>query len=321
MNMMERLDPELVAPLENLMTATGGGFDLHRLAATRTMVDAMVATVKAEVPPIQGVDSEDRTVPGPAGAPEVAVRIYRPAESHGALPVLVWMHGGGWVLGGLELDDLMIRQLVKDVQIGVVAVEYRLAPEHPYPAAIEDCYAVLEWLAGGGARQGLDAGRIAVGGASAGGGLAAGLALLARDRGRIGLCFQMLIYPAIDDRSLAPVGPATPENLLWSRENMLMSWQAYLENRQGSGGVPDYAAAARATDLSGLPPAYVAVGGLDMFMADNLDYAQRLTAAGVETELHVYPGAFHAFDAFAPMARVSQRFVRDRDDALRRAFG
>jgi acetyl esterase/lipase len=320
MNMMERLDPELVTPLENLMAATGGGFDLQRLAETRAMVDGMVAAVKAQVPPIPGVEAEDRKVPGPAGAPEVAVRIYRPAQANEALPVLVWMHGGGWVLGGLELDDLMLRQLVKDVQVAVVAVDYRLAPEHPYPAALEDSYAVLEWLAGGAAQHRLDAARVAVGGASAGGGLAAGLALLARDRGRNQPCFQLLIYPAINDRNVAQAGPDTPENLFWSRENTLMSWQAYLANRQATDGVPAYAAPLRATDLAGLPPAFIAVGGLDMFLPDHLAYAERLTAAGSAAELHVYPGAFHAFDAFAPMARVSQRFVRDRDDALRRAF-
>jgi acetyl esterase/lipase/alkylation response protein AidB-like acyl-CoA dehydrogenase len=320
MDMKQRLDPELVQPLDNLMAATGGGFNLHDLAATRAMVDAMVASVKAQVPPIGGVVTEDVKVPGGAGAPAVAVRIYRPAGRTDALPVLVWMHGGGWMLGGIELDDLMARQLAKDVRCAVVSVEYRLAPEHPYPAALEDCYAVVEWLAGSGALRGLDRQRIAVGGGSAGGNLAAGLALLARDRGKVDLHFQLLIYPAVNDRNVAQVSEGVAENLFWSRENTLLSWRAYLANGQGRADVPIYAAPARARDLAGLPPAYIAIGGIDMFLADNLDYAERLTAAGVSTELHVYPGAFHAFDAFAPMARVAQQFVNDRNAALQRAL-
>jgi acetyl esterase/lipase len=320
MDPKQRLDPELVAPLEGLMTATSGGFNLHTLSQTRAMVDAMVAGVKAQVPPIAGVTSTDLKVPGPKGAPAVAVRVYRPAEARAELPVLVWMHAGGWVLGGIELDDLMARQLAKDVGCAIVSVEYRLAPEHAYPAAVEDCYAVLKWVASEGKKHGIDARRIGVGGASAGGNLAAGVALLARDRGEVRLRFQMLIYPPLDDRNLAQVGPTVPENLFWSRENMLIGWRSYLEHRQATADVAIYAAPTRARDLAGLPPAYIAVGGLDMFLDENLDYARRLTAAGVNTEVHVYPGAFHAFDAFAPMARVAQRFVADRNGALMRAF-
>jgi acetyl esterase/lipase len=320
MDPKQRLDPELVAPLEGVMSATGGGFNLHDLGGMRAMIAAMIAGGKAQAPVIAGVEASDLKVPGPKGAPAVAVRLYRPAEVRDAPPVLVWMHPGGWVLGSLELDDLMAREVVKNVRCAVVSVEYRLAPEHPYPAALEDCYAVLKWVAAEGKKHGIDARRIAVGGSSAGANLAAGLALLARDRGEVPLSFQMLIYPALDDRNLAQVGPNVPENLFWSRENMLMSWQAYLENRQATADVPIYAAPTRARDLSRLPRAFVAVGGLDMFLDECLDYATRLTAAGVDTEVHVYPGAFHAFDAFAPLARVTQRFVADRNGALMRAF-
>jgi acetyl esterase/lipase len=320
MDPRQRLDPELVAPLEGVMSATGGGFNLHALSQTRAMVDAMVAGVKAQVPPIAGVAATDLAAPGPKGAPPVKVRLYRPADARDGLPVIVWMHGGGWVLGGIELDDLMARQLAKDVRCAVVSVEYRLAPEHPYPAALEDCYAVVQWLAVEGAKHGIDTRRIAVGGGSAGGNLAAGVALLARDRGAPRLTFQVLIYPALDDRNLEQVGAGVAENLFWSRENMLLSWRAYLQDRQGTADVPIYAAPKRARELAGLPPAYIAVGGLDMFLDENLDYAARLTAAGVNTEVHVYAGAFHAFDAFAPLARVAQRFVADRNNALTQAF-
>jgi acetyl esterase/lipase len=320
MDPKQRLDPELVAPLEGFLAATGGGFNLHDLAGMRAMVAAMVAGAKAQAPSIPGVEAIDLKAPGPKGAPPVGVRFYRPKDARDALPVVVWMHPGGWVLGSLELEDLMAREVVKNVRCAVISVEYRLAPEHPYPAALEDCYAVVKWVATDGKKNGIDARAIAVGGSSAGANLAAGVALLARDRGEVPLRFQMLIYPALNDRNIAQVGPDVAENLFWSRENMLMSWQAYLENRHATADVPIYAAPARARDLRGLPPAFIAVGGLDMFLDECLDYGARLTAAGVNTEVHVYPGAFHAFDAFAPLARVTQRFSADRNGALMRAF-
>jgi acetyl esterase/lipase len=314
------LDPELVEPLEGLMAATGGGFNLRDIPATRAMVAGMVEAVKAEVPPIEGVATQDLVATMPGAEPEVPVRVYRPTGLSGALPALLWMHPGGYVIGSIELDDLMARQLAKDVGCIVVSVEYRLAPEHPFPAPLEDCYTALQWLGANAAKLHVDADRIAVGGASAGGGLAAGLALLARDRKGVKPCLQLLIYPAINDYNVEQVSETTPENLFWSRENSLIGWQEYLGNRQGSVGVSPYAAAFRATDLSGLPPAYLAVGALDMFVSDCLHYTERLIAAYVPTSLHVYPGAFHAFDAFAPMAQVSQRFVADRNAALQRAF-
>jgi acetyl esterase/lipase len=214
----------------------------------------------------------------------------------------------------------MARQLAKDVQCAVVCVEYRLAPEHPYPAALEDCYAVTKWLAQEGRTRGIDPARVAVGGGSAGGGLAAGLALLARDRGEVRLRYQLLVYPAINDRNIAQVGEGLPENPFWSRENVLRSWRAYLAKLEGSDAVPIYAAPARARDLSGLAPAFIAAAGVDVFRPDALDYAERLTAAGVDVELHLYPGAFHAFDAFAPMSRLAQQYVADRNRALRQAL-
>lgn len=318
MDLRTQLDPELAEPLANIEAATGGGFNLRDIPATRAMVAAMVAAVKAEAPPIDGVTTEDARAPRADG--EVAVRIYRPSSGRAPLPTLLWMHPGGYVIGSIELDDLMARQLAKDVQCAVVSVEYRLAPEHPFPLPLEDCFAVLEWLSKKGATAGLDPTRIAVGGASAGGGLAAGLALLARDRGGPQPCFQLLIYPAINDRNIEQVSARVPENLFWSRENTLIGWRAYLSGKQASADVPPPAAALRAKDLSGLPAAYIAIGALDMFVPDCLAYAQRLIDAGVATELRLYPGAFHAFDAFAPMAQVSQSFVADRNAALRRAF-
>jgi acetyl esterase/lipase len=167
----------------------------------------------------------------------------------------------------------------------------------------------------------VDASRVAVGGSSAGGNLAAAVALMTRDRGDKAPVFQLLIYPALDDGNVEQASAAAPDTLFWTRENALQAWSAYLGRKPGSAGVEPYAAPIRAADLAGLPPAYVAVGEIDLFLNEDVEYARRLIAAGVPTELHVYPGAYHAFDVFTPMGRVSQRFVADRDAALKRALG
>lgn len=319
MDMKPRLDPELAAPLDEVLGAMGGGLNLNDIPATRAMVGGMIAAIKAEAPKIEGVEIEDRRVPGFDGGPDVTVRVYRPAGHAGALPALLWMHAGGWVLGDLELEDLMVARLAKDVQCVVASVDYRLAPEHPYPAALHDTYAALRWLMDGGDAS-VDTARVAVGGSSAGGNLAAGVTLFARDRGDALPAFQLLIYPALDDSNVEQAGDGVPDTLFWTRANALTAWTSYLGRRPGGDGIEPYAAPIRAADLSGLPPAYVAVGEIDLFVRENIEYAARLIDAGVKTELHVYPGAYHAFDVFTPMGWVSQRFVADRDAALKRAF-
>jgi acetyl esterase/lipase len=236
------------------------------------------------------------------------------------LPALLWIHGGGYVLGNVEQDDLFAQRIALAVECVVVSVDYRLAPEHPFPAPLEDCYAALSWLAGHADELGVDPARIAIGGASAGGGLAAGLALLARDRAAVKVALQLLIYPMIDDRNVAPASAALPDTLLWTRENNLIGWRSYLGREPGGEGVSAYAAAFRATALEGLPPAYIAVGELDLFLHENIEYAQRLLRAGVATDLHVYPGAFHGFEGLAPGTDVARRLIADRDHVLKRAL-
>lgn len=320
MSMHDRLDPELAQPLQDFLAATGGGIALDDIPAMRATLRQLNDIMKTLVPPVEGVVSEDRQVPGPEGAPDVPVRIYQPVERSPQLPALLWIHGGGYVLGDIEGDDLRARQFAKDLDCVVVSVEYRLAPEHPFPAPIEDCYAALRWLAATAGELGVDRSRIAIGGASAGGGLAAGLALLARDRGEVPLAFQLLIYPMIDDRNVAPAGEQYPDTLIWSRANNIVGWRSYLGQDGGGDDVSPYAAAFRATDLAGLPPAYVPVGDIDLFIDEDILYAQRLIQAGVPTELHVYPGGFHGFDALAPATGIAQRFNADLNQALRRAF-
>jgi acetyl esterase/lipase len=316
----EHIDPELVAAYEEMLDLFGGPLDLDDIPAIRTRLDAAYASLDMPVPVIDGVSTTDQLVPGPAGAPDVAIRIFQPSARSSTLPALLWIHGGGYVLGEMAQEDVFAKQLVTSVECVVVTVEYRLAPEHPFPAPLEDCYAALAWLAGHTSELHVDPARIAIGGGSAGAGLAAGLALLARDRGEVPLAFQLLIYPMLDDRNIAPAGDERSDTLVWSRASNFYGWQAYLGRTPGTDDVSPYAAAARAADLAGLPPAYVMVGALDLFLDEDIAYAQRLMAAGVPTELHVYPGAYHGFDSFAPDAAVSRRFAAERDEILRRAL-
>jgi acetyl esterase/lipase len=200
-----------------------------------------------------------------------------------------------------------------------VSIEYRLAPEHPYPAPLDDCYVGLLWTFAHADELGVDTTRVAIGGASAGAGLAAGLGLLARDRGEVQLAYQLLIYPMIDDRNVSASSHIVKAPI-WSREANLLGWHAYLGHEPGGADEPIYAAPARAEDLSGLPPTFIGVGTLDVFRDEDIHYALRLLAAGVPTELHVYPGAPHGFELMVPHAAVSRQAGRDIDDALGRAL-
>ena len=241
----------------------------------------------------------------------VGVRLYRPAGVQTPGPALLWIHGGGYVIGSAAQDDVLCRRFASTLGVTVASVEYRLAPQHPYPAGLEDCYAALSWLAG---LPAVDPGRVAIGGASAGGGLAAALALLARDRGEIPLVAQLLVYPMLDDRS---VGAELdhPGHRLWTHESNSFGWSAYL-----GGADPDVAVPARHQDLSGLPAAWVGVGTLDLFHDEDLAYAQRLRGAGVPCDVEVVEGAFHGFDGIAAKTPVARSFFDSQCATLRRAF-
>lgn len=312
----DRMDPELAAPFEAWRGAMKGGIDLDNIPATRKLMDQLYAAAQ-KPPPVEGVTIEDRKAPGMNGAPDVMVRLYRPAAS-GPVPGLLWIHGGGYVLGAVEKDDAICAKLAKTAGCTIASVEYRLSPEVPFPGPLEDCYAALKWFAASAESLKVDSSRIAISGASAGGGLAAGLALLARDLGEVDVKAQFLIYPMIDDRNVTPVGAGYPECHVWTRENNRMGWKCYLGREPGSHGVSPYAAAARAKDLARLPPTYIAVGDIDLFVEEDIDYARRLLEAGVPTELHVYPGAWHGFNGMAPNAAITKRFLGDRDEAVKR---
>lgn len=267
-----------------------------------------------------GVTVEDVRVPGPKGAPEVRVRLYRPESLARPAPALLWIHGGGLIMGAPEQDELGSAAYARELGITVAAVQYRLAPEHPFPAALEDCYAALQWLHAHAERLGLQPDRIAVGGASAGGGLAAALAQVAHDRQQVTPAFQLLVYPMLDDRSALDSSPASPRHHVWNRDSNRFGWTAYHQRELGAADIPPYAIPARREELKGLPPAWVGVGSLDLFLDEDRTYALRLKDAGVECTLEIVPGAYHGFDVLVPRAEVVRRFRAGQVDALRGAL-
>jgi acetyl esterase/lipase len=230
------------------------------------------------------------------------------------------MHGGGFVLGDADSDKDLPALLSAETGAVVVSVDYRLAPENPYPAPIEDCYAALVWVAGNAAELEIDPDHIGIGGVSAGGGLAAGVALLARDRGGPALCFQLLDIPEIDDRLQTSSMQQFVDTPLWNLPNAIESWRHYLGPQVAGGEVSPYAAPARAADLRGLPPAFISACEFDPLRDEGIAYAQQLVQHGVATELHLYPGTFHGSGGLVPTAQVSRRMRSDLIDATRRGL-
>ncbi len=311
------VDPELLdaldaSPVEELILA--------RLPEIRAQRAAEFARSQATLPAFPEIDVREEHIPGPPAAPDVRVLVYLPRQGPRPLGCLVWIHGGGYVLGSADADELQVKTIVSQVGCALVSVDYRLAPEAPFPAPVEDCYAALAWVNQHASELGVDPHRIAIGGASAGGGLAAALALLARDRGEFVVTFQLLLVPMLDDRTVSASDPHPyTGEFTWTRARNLFGWSALLGQAPGGADVSPYASPARATSLEGLPAAYLATGALDLFLEEDMEYARRLTRAGVSTELHVYPGAFHGFGR-AASARVSRAYQRDFLQALGRAL-
>lgn len=246
-------------------------------------------------------------VPGPEGAPEVSLLVARPAGLAAGAPVVYHVHGGGMISGSNRAGlDVILREWAEPLELVVVSVAYRLAPEHPYPAGVEDCYAGLRWVAEHAADIGGDPARVVVAGGSAGGGLAAALALMTRDRGGPGIVGQLAMCPMLDDRNDTPSARQLAGRGLWDRQANGVGWAALLGTACGTAEVPAYAAPARATDLSGLAPAFIDAGAAETFRDEAVSYATRIWQAGGDAELHIWPGGFHGFDQLAPDAAVSR---------------
>jgi triacylglycerol lipase len=310
MTSLPLVDPELRPLLDAWPTIT---------LTTETLAELRGRTLPLPPAPDSGVDVEEREVPGPAGAPAIRLHIYRPRGAAGPLGCIYHIHGGGYVGGKAGELAFVHRPLAGALGCVIVSVDYRLAPETVFPGAIEDCYAGLAWTIAHADDLGIDPARVGVMGESAGGGLAAALALMVRDRGEYRLAFQHLTYPMIDDRTCTrPAHPVAGE-FIWTPANNRFGWAALLGCEPGSEGVSPYAAAARAEDLAGLPPTFIMTGTLDLFVDEDIEYARRLIAAGVPTELHIHPGGFHGFDAL-PGPGVANRAQAQRLDALARGL-
>ena len=308
------IDPELTGVLELLPQ-----IDLTDPVAARAGFAELVAGMRSDIAGIESLDIEDRLVPGWEGDPDVGVRIYRPQSPPGPVPGVLMIHGGGFIIGSVESEHAGAAATAIQTGAVVVSVEYRLAPEHPFPAGVHDCYAALVFLAGAAGELGVDTARLALLGASAGGGLAAATALLARDLGGPPLCFQMLHIPELDDRLETPSMRTFVDSPLWNRPLAVLSWEAYLGPGADRADVSPYAAPGRATDLSGLPPAYISTAENDPLRDEGILYALGLLQAGVSVELHQFPGTFHGSTLVASAA-VTQRAQRESATVLRRAL-
>ena len=273
------------------------------------------------VPPTpDDVVIEEVRAPATDASPAVSLRVYRPkaaAPATAPRPALFWIHGGGFIGGSPEQDERTSIAFVQELGITVVALRYRLSPDHAAPAALHDAYAGLRWLFDHAAELGVDSGRIAVGGASAGAGLAAGLVLYSHDLGEVAPAFQLLVYPMLDDRTVTRTDLDTRHVRVWTAGSNRFAWTSYLGQEPGGADVSHYAAPARREDLAGLPPAWIGVGTLDLFHDEDVRYAERLTEAGVPCELFLVDGAFHGFDALFRRAGVTDEFWREQARALR----
>jgi acetyl esterase/lipase len=253
-------------------------------------------------------------------AGNVKALIISPPPDGRKRPTLLWIHGGGYIIGSPKQDLALCARYAQRLDLVIVAVDYRLAPEHPYPTPLDDCFSAFEFIHREASSLGIDPARIVIGGASAGGGLAASLTLLIHDRRRPAPALQLLVYPMLDDRTISP-SVERRFHRLWNRRSNEFGWRSYLGKTPGGPDVPDHAAPARREDLSGLPPAWIGVGTLDLFHDEDLVYAARLRDAGISTTVEIVPGAFHGFDAVMPAKPVAKHFFESQVSAIEQQVG
>ena len=299
-------DPECATVLEAMAEFLPPALTPEMIPLLRQPNPALPAPTDEELARDGAFTVETRQVPGPEGAPDVSLLICRPTSVAGPVPVVYHTHGGGMIIGDSRTGMLEMLDWAQELGLAVVSVDYRLAPETPHPGPVEDCYAGLVWTAEHAEELGIDAGRIVLAGASAGGGLAAALALMARDRSGPAIAGQVLIYPMLDDRNDTVSSRQMAGRGVWDRTANETGWTALLGDARGGPDVSPYAAPARATDLSGLPPTFIDVASAETFRDEDVAYATRIWQAGGVAELHVWPGGYHGFDNFAPHARISQ---------------
>ena len=303
------LHPELHHPL----------LRLRHPAFTRTLVSVMRRVTRA-VPDPTDVEFERRDIAGPAGSPDVPVLLYRPLGGQRNTAALLYIHGGGFISSSAQDYHQQCARFANELGLLVVNVEYRLAPEAPFPAALEDAYAALKWTHDQAGALGIDPQRIAVAGDSAGAGLAAGTAQLAHYRAEVPLAFQLMLYPMLDDRTVFRKDHQGRGEFVWTPGSNLLGWSSYLGRPPTMDHAPEYAAPARRPDLRGLAPAWIGVGTLDLFYLEDQEYARRLNEAGVPCEFFEVEGGYHASEVFAPGASVSGAFLDRSLEALRRGL-
>ena len=308
------VDPELLAAVKGQVLGTLSDEIVAK-------AQRQIASISAVLPSVPGVHISRRSIPGPTGAPDVSIVIADTAPEQKNKPVLLHIHGGGYVLGAAVAFLPGVLLYSKPTGCVVVSVDYRLAPQTKFPGSLNDNYAALTWVYHHADELGADRKRIAIAGESAGGGHAAALAIHARDRAEVPVIFQLLIYPMLDDRtgSTRAVPPPIGQ-IAWGAANNKYGWTSLLGVPAGSAKVPYGAVPARIQNLTGLPPAFIGVGAIDLFVDEDVEYARRLIDAAVPTELLVVPGAYHAFDLSVPDARASRVFRELITAALQRAF-
>jgi acetyl esterase/lipase len=314
-------DPELAAALAYFGETLPPAITLDMIPTLRQAGIGIAAPTNEELRRDGAFEVTEHSVPGPAGAPDVSLLICRPTAAQALTAAVYHTHGGGMILGDNRTGLPELLDWAQPLGLAVVSVEYRLAPETPHPGPVEDCYAGLVWTAEHAGDLNVDAERIIIVGASAGGGLAAAVALMARDRGGPGLLAQMLLCPMLDDRNDTPSAFQMAGLGVWDRTANETGWTALLGADRGGPDVSPYAAPARAGDLSGLPPAFIDVGSAETFRDEDVLYASRIWQAGGQAELHVWPGGFHGFDGLAPQAAISHEARAARVRWLHRLLG
>lgn len=314
------LDPELLPFKER-----GAVFDIwDDIPAGRKLIESALAEMLAPYPVRIDVPFEDIVLDGSDNPSGLKVRLYRPVNCESSAPVMLWLHGGGYIMGSLDMDVGFLQHLANAVACVIVSVDYRLAPEHPFPSALDDAYHALRWLHQNAVQLDIDSQRIAISGISGGGGLAAGLGLYARDKAEMPVAFQLLLCPMIDDRNSTPSSLLPFSGMAWDRRGNTNAWAAYLGREPNSdpiaAPVSEYAAAARVRNAAGLPPSFISVGSVDLFRDENIDYARKLLEAGVPTNLHVYAGGFHAFECIAAGTALAENSLNNIQEFIKKSF-